>query len=96
MKKLLTIPVTLLASMSLLVSCGGGQKKSEESVPVGPESSESSEVTPEPIPEKEDDIIFPETLDEAVMVDFGELSFNYALAYDIYISEKGANYNFLK
>ena len=96
MKKLLTVPVTLLASMALLVSCSGGQKKSEESIPVGPESSESSEVTPEPSPEKEDEIIFPESIAEAEIVDFGALSYNYQLAFDIYSSEKGTNQDFLK
>ncbi len=96
MKKLITVPISLLASMALLVGCGGNQKPSSEALPEEPESSETSEVTPEPPEEEVVEIKFPESLAEAEVVDFGDLKYNYGLAYEIYESGKGANYDFIK
>ena len=78
MKKLLALPIALLACASLLVGCSKGenQKKSEQSSPVEPTSSEPSEVPPEPGDDEEEEIKFPETIDDAKLIDLGTLVYD--------------------
>lgn len=91
MKKLLTLPIALLACASLLVGCskGEGQKKSEQSSPVEPTSSEPSEVPPEPGDDEEEEIKFPETIDDAALIDFGSLSYDDKMLSEVF--DAGAN-----
>ena len=86
MKKLLTLPIALLACASLLVGCSKGesQKKSEQSSPVEPTSSEPSEVPPEPGDDEEEEIKFPETIDDAALIDFGSLSYDDKVLSEVF------------
>ena len=76
MKKLLTLPITLLACASLLISCGS-KKEEKKSEPSSEQQSSEPEPGPGPAPEPaEDEIIFPDNLEDAGFIDMGKLSYN--------------------
>lgn len=75
MKKLLTLPITLLACASLLISCGS-KKEEKKSEPSSEQQSSEPEPGPGPMPEPVDDeIIFPDNLEDAGFIDMGKLSY---------------------
>lgn len=72
MKKIVAIPIALLACTSLLIGCGN--KKAKEQ-PVQPESTSSIEdPVPGPTPEIEEDVVLPKTFDEAHFIDMGDMT----------------------
>lgn len=76
MKKLLTLPITLLACASLLISCGG-KKEDKKSEPSSEQQSSEPEPGPGPSPEPvEGEIIFPDNLEDACFIDMGKLSYD--------------------
>ncbi len=75
MKKLLTLPITLLACASLLISCGG-KKEDKKSEPSSEQQSSEPEPGPGPSPEPEGGIIFPDNLEDACFIDMGKLSYD--------------------